>query len=112
MSGFNKYYYQHNVRRGKAEANEMPLKEFLDLFFKRCHIDYSPYEEEIKQQFINLTGQMISNFITYINLKNKILYVRFSSPTVKAEIMMLREALKNRINENIGANVLNEIILY
>ena len=35
MSGFNKYYYQHNVRRGKAEANEMPLKEFLDLFFKR-----------------------------------------------------------------------------
>ncbi|MBQ9254597.1 MAG: DUF721 domain-containing protein [Bacteroidales bacterium] len=111
MAGFNKYYYLYRVKRGKAVANELPVKEVLNMFFKRYHIDYNPYEESIKQEWNSLTGNIISKFTQSIIMKKDTLYVTISSPTVKAELNMLRDAIKNRINENIGKTVVSNIII-
>ncbi|MDO5759639.1 MAG: DciA family protein [Bacteroidota bacterium] len=111
MAGVNKYYYLYQVRRGRAEANEMPLQEFLEVFFKRCHIDYSPYEEEIKKQWTKTTGKLIKHYTKSLYLNKKILYVTLTSPIAKAELSMVKEAVKNKINRDIGKEVLKDIVL-
>ncbi len=112
MSGFNKYYYIYKVKRGKPEANEMPLKDFLEIFFKRCHIDYSPYEKEIKTLWTKITGNLIKSYTKNIVMNKKTLYVTLSSPVAKAELMMVKDAVKNKINQEIGKQVLENIVLY
>lgn len=112
MSGFNRYYYLYNVKRGRPEANEMPLQEFLELFFKRCHIDYSPYEKEIKTLWVKTTGNLIKQYTKSLYLSKNVLYVTLSSPIAKSELSMVKDAVKNKINRDIGKEVLKDIVLY
>ena len=54
MSGINRYYYLEKKRRGRSVANEAPVSEVLYAFLKKCHIDYNPYEDEVKACFKEL----------------------------------------------------------
>lgn len=111
MAGFNKYYYIERVFRGKSEASEISLKDFLDTFFARCHIDYNPHEKEIIETWRELTGNIITQFTKRVYCKKGDLYVEVTSPAVKAELLMVNTALKDKINEKIGKNVINKIVI-
>ncbi|MBR1769366.1 MAG: DUF721 domain-containing protein [Bacteroidales bacterium] len=112
MAGLNRYYYLYNVKRSpRAEANELPLKDFLGVFFRRCHIDYNPYEEDIKEEWFKLTGLFIKKYTQNIYIKDSILFVKLSSSVAKAELSMVREAVKNKINRSFEKEVLKDIIL-
>ncbi len=111
MAGFNHYYYLENKHRGKSEANELALKDFLQLFFKRCHIEYNPYEKEIKTQWKKISGKLIEKYTKDLYINKDILYVRLSSQVAKHELSMVKGAMKNKINREIGKEVLKDIVL-
>lgn len=111
MAGFNKYYYLEGIRRGRPEANEMHLKDFLKVFFKRCHIDYNPYEQDIVDCWLGLTGNFIRQYTRKIYVADNVLYVQLSSSVAKAELLLVKEALKNKINRDLGQEVLKDIVL-
>ncbi|MBP3253377.1 MAG: DUF721 domain-containing protein [Bacteroidales bacterium] len=111
MSGINKYYYLEKKKRGKSTATEAPIADVLSSFMKANHIDYNPDETQVIQTFKQITGKMIENFVSDIRLKNNILYVKVSLPSVKAELFMVRDALKNNINKTLRKTVVNSIII-
>ena len=111
MAGFNRYYYLEGVRRGKPEANEMPIKDFLEVFFKRCHIDYNPYEQDIKLQWEKITGKLVKHYTEDLYLNKGVLYVKLSSPVDKSELLMVKDAVKNKINRNLNQDILQNIVI-
>lgn len=111
MAGFNRYYYLEGIKRGKPQANEIPLKDFLKVFFKHCHIDYNPYEQDIKAQWEKVTGELVKQYTKNLYLNKGILYVKLSSPVAKSELLMVKDAVKNKINRDLGKEVLNDIML-
>lgn len=111
MAGFNKYYYIEHKRRGRPEANEIPITDVLEVFCKRYHIDYNRYEGQVIELWKEYTGVIITKFTTKIYVFKNTLYVFVNNPTVRAELMMIRTAMTNKINEKIGKKAINNIII-
>ncbi|MCX6333768.1 MAG: DciA family protein [Bacteroidia bacterium] len=44
-------------------------------------------------------------------MKDKVLYVHLSSSVVRNELLMLRQALKEKLNEKAGIEVIKDIVL-
>ncbi len=55
-------------------------------------------------------GKAISSRTSKIYIKDRILYVHLSSSVARNELMMLREELKNKLNQKAGSEVINEIV--
>ncbi len=111
MSGINRYYYLEKKRRGPSIAKEAPIRDVLTLFLKKYHIDCNLYEQDIINCFKDLCGPTIAKSIKNIFLKGQTLYVIVSLPAVKAELSMVRDALKDTINRKLEKDLLKKIII-
>ena len=56
-------------------------------------------------------GKAISSRTTKIYIRDHILYVHLSSSVVRNELLMLREALREKLNRKAGTEVIKEIVL-
>lgn len=95
------------MRRSKtismAEAMQDYIRE-MGLGRKLTEINQINSWEEI-------VGKAISARTSKIYIKNQILYVHLDSSVVRNELMMLREALKEKLNEKAGSMVIKDIVL-
>jgi predicted nucleic acid-binding Zn ribbon protein len=58
-----------------------------------------------------IVGKAISSRTTKIFIKDHILYVHLNSSVVRNELLMLREALREKLNKNAGSEVIIDIVL-
>ena len=58
-----------------------------------------------------IVGKAISSRTTKIYIKDHILYVHLNSSVVRNELLMLREALREKLNQKAGSEVIKEIVL-
>jgi len=58
-----------------------------------------------------IVGKAISSRTTRIYIKDHVLYVHLNSSVVRNELLMLREVLKEKLNEKAGAEVVKDIVL-
>ena len=58
-----------------------------------------------------IVGKAISSRTTRIYIKDHVLYVHLNSSVVRNELLMLREVLKEKLNEKAGAEIVKEIVL-
>jgi predicted nucleic acid-binding Zn ribbon protein len=58
-----------------------------------------------------IVGKAISSRTNRIYIKDHILYVHLNSSVVRNELLMLRDVLKEKLNEKAGSEVVKEIIL-
>jgi predicted nucleic acid-binding Zn ribbon protein len=56
-------------------------------------------------------GRAISSRTSKIYIRDKVLYVHLNSSVVRNELFMLRNALREKINQKAGEEVIKEIIL-
>ena len=56
-------------------------------------------------------GVNVNSYTNEINLKNKTLYVSLSSSVLRQELSYGKEKIINLINEEIGAKIINKIVL-
>jgi len=94
------------MRRSKtitlAEAindfvNEMGLNEKLD-------------ETSLIGSWEEIVGRAISVRTTKIYIKDHILYVHLNSSVVRNELQMLKEALKNKLNERASKALIKDVV--
>jgi predicted nucleic acid-binding Zn ribbon protein len=94
------------MRRSKtitlAEAVNDYIKE-MNLAGKLCEITIINSWEEI-------VGKAISSRTTKVYIKDHVLYVYLSSSVVRNELLMLREALREKLNNKAGSEIISEIV--
>lgn len=111
MSGINRYYYTEKVRRGKPIASESTIKDVLAVVCKRYHIDYNPDEKAIITLWQRNTGELITKFTTKIYVYKNVLYVYVNNATIRAELMMVRQAMTNKINNELSKQAIKSIVI-
>jgi len=57
-----------------------------------------------------LLGPVMIRFTRNIRISKGVLYVELTSSVVRAELMMMREDLRNRINQKMGRDIVRQII--
>ncbi len=62
------------------------------------------------QAWPEVVGQGIATYTSDLQIRNRILYVRLKSSVLRQELMLNRRQLAYRLNEFIGAQVIENIV--
>jgi len=96
------------MRRMNAEA----VGDIVRRFMREEGLE-TPYNEyRIVQAWPEVMGQGIAHYTADIHVRNCKLYVRLRSSVLRQELMANRTTLVHRLNEYVGAQVIEGIIFY
>ena len=95
------------MRRSKT----ISLAEAVNDYIKEMNLGGKLSEITIINSWEEIVGKAISSRTTKIFIKDHILYVHLSSSVVRNELLMLREALKEKLNNKAGSEVIKDIVL-
>lgn len=88
-----------------------PLKDIIGECLEDLNIRRILKEKQIITQWENILGKAISNRTRKVFIKNRTLYVQLNSSVVRAELMMIKQAILEKVNEIAGEKLIDNIII-
>ncbi len=95
------------MQRKNSQSIGEVLREYIDSMQMRRKLK----ESRIEKQWEEMLGKNAASLTRRIYIKNGVLYVYLNSSVLRNEILMMRETLISRINENAGEEIVTKIIL-
>lgn len=95
------------MRRSKTISLAEAVKDYI----KEMNLGDKLSEVGVINSWEETVGKAISSRTTKIYIRDHILYVHLNSSVVRNELLMLREALREKLNQKAGTEVIKEIIL-
>jgi predicted nucleic acid-binding Zn ribbon protein len=95
------------MRRSKTISLAEAIKDYI----REMNLDEKLTEINLINSWEEIVGKAISSRTTRVYIKDRILYVHLNSSVVRNELLMLREALKEKLNEKAGREVIKDIVL-
>ena len=95
------------MRRSKTISLAEAVKDYI----KEMNLGGKLSEVGVINSWEEVVGKAISSRTSKIYIKDHILYVHLNSSVVRNELLMLREALKEKLNEKAGSDVIKDIVL-
>ena len=95
------------MRRSKT----ISLAEAMNDYIKEMNLGGKLSEIAVINSWEEIVGKAISSRTTKIFIKENILYIHLNSSVVRNELLMLREALRTKLNEKAGSEIIKEIVL-
>ncbi len=94
------------MRRQQAEQ----LGAVLNQFMREEGLE-TPYNEwRLVEAWPEVMGQAIARYTLSAEIRNRTLFVRLSSSIVRQELMIGRKSLVQRLNNYVGAQVIDNIV--
>lgn len=96
----------------KKEPKNDPksIKEGINAFLKANKLSARFSETMAVALWEELMGQSVAKRTELIQVRQKTLYVRLSSAPLKQELGLLKDQIKARLNEEVGEDVISEIV--
>ncbi|UOB16895.1 DUF721 domain-containing protein [Abyssalbus ytuae] len=94
---------RHNEHISLSDA----LKEFIHENKLEKGID----RVNVREAWVNLMGKGVNNYTADVQLKNTTLYVSLSSSVLREELSYGKEKIIKMINEELGKELVKELIL-
>ena len=95
------------MQRKNTQTIGEVLREYIDSLQMRRKLK----ESRIEKQWEELLGKNAASLTKRVFIRNGILYVYLNSSVLRNEILMMRETLIARINENAGEEIVTKIVL-
>lgn len=94
-----------------SKHNEHSIKEVIEQMLKAYRLDDRMAEKRLISAWDNVMGPMIAKHTKEIFINNKQLYVKLDSSALRNELSMARTKIIKMLNEAVGSEVINDIIL-
>lgn len=95
------------MRRSKT----ISIGEAITDYIKEMNLGGKLNEVGVINSWEGIVGKAISSRTSKIYIKDNVLYVHLNSSVVRNELLMLRETLKEKLNEKAGSEVIKDIVL-
>ena len=86
------------------------IGDMIRKFFRQNGLESPLNEYRLVQAWNDVVGPVIFRYTTNLYIKNQILYVHLSSSVLREELMMGRDRLVRNLNQQVGAQVIVNII--
>jgi predicted nucleic acid-binding Zn ribbon protein len=94
------------MRRSKTISLGEALKDYI----KEMNFGDKLSEAGVINSWEEIVGKAISSRTSKIYFKDHVLFVHLNSSVVRNELLMLRQAIKEKLNEKAGSEVVKDII--
>ncbi len=94
------------MRRNKAQN----IGDLLRQFLREEGLETPLNERRIVDAWPEVMGEGIARYTGEVYVKNCVLYVQLKSPALRANLSMTRESLVRKLNECVGAQVIQNIV--
>ena len=91
-------------------SNTQKLSDVLHDYIKEMRFDRKLKEVDVVQSWEELLGKTISRYTRNVNFFNGVLLVEINSPVVKNELIMIREEIRTRLNDQAGEEIVKKIV--
>ena len=95
------------MRRSKTISLAEAMKDYI----REMNLEDKLREVNIISSWEEIVGKAISSRTSRIFIKDHILYVHLGSSVVRNELLMLRETIKEKLNEKAGSEIIKDIVL-
>jgi predicted nucleic acid-binding Zn ribbon protein len=95
------------MRRSKTVTLAEALKDYI----KEMNLEGKLLEVNIINSWEEVVGKAIASRTSNVRIKDNILYVKLTSSVARNELLMLKEALREKLNQRAGRELIKEIIL-
>lgn len=92
------------------KSNTQSISKVLRDFIQDTNIGSKLKEMEVIKAWDSMLGKTIASYTSKLSIRNRILYVTLKSPVVKSELMMMKQELLTRLNEEVGEKVITTIV--
>lgn len=95
------------MRRSKTISLAEAMKDFI----REMNLEGKLQEVNLINSWEEVVGKAISSRTGKVYIRDKVLYVHINSSVARSELLMLKEALKEKLNERAGKEVIKDIVL-
>lgn len=95
------------MRRSKT----ISLAEAIQDYIKEMNLGPKLKEISILSSWEEMVGKAISSRTEKVYIRDGVLYVHLKSSIVRNELIMIREGLREKLNNQVGEEIIKEIIL-
>ncbi|MDA0177118.1 DUF721 domain-containing protein [Mesoflavibacter profundi] len=95
----------------KRNNDILNLQDVLKDFVNENNLEKGLDKVQVRNAWAKLMGNGINNYTTAIELKNDTLYVQLSSSALREELSYGKQKIIELLNEEIGKEIVNKIVL-
>ncbi len=92
-------------------TNTQPLKEVLQEYIDAMKMRGKLREVNLISHWENQVGRTIAAATIDIYVRDNKLYVRLNSSVIRNELLLVKDRLKDKLNQLAGSEVITEIVL-
>lgn len=91
--------------------NTEKLSEAISAYLKEMQMEKKLQEIHVINTWEELAGKAIARRTKSVRFHQGVLYINLTSSVVRNELLMIREALKEKINSQTGEELVKDIVL-
>jgi len=95
------------MRRSKTISLAEAMKDYI----REMNLEGKLNEIAVINSWEETVGKAIASRTSKIYIRDQVLYVHLNSSVVRSELLMLRQVLKEKLNEKAGSEVIKDIVL-
>lgn len=96
------------MRKSNTERIDAVIQQFM-----RINGIETPYNQwRVVQAWPQVMGKQIERYTGNVFIKNQTLHVQITSPAVRQNLLMEHRSLARKLNEFVGAQVIEDIHFY
>jgi len=93
-----------------SKTNDKPLKEALQDMLKEFHLDQKFRQKKLVSAWEQIMGPAVAHRTTQLQFRDKKLFVYLNSASLREELFSERDKIKALLNEEAGAEIVEEIV--
>ena len=94
------------MRKSKTES----ISDVLRSFTRENKLDRKLNELDLIKSWETVMGKTVARYTANVYIQNSTLFVETTSPIVRNELLMMREDIRLRLNEQAGVELIKTII--
>ena len=93
------------------KSSTQRIGEVIRECLRDLQIDRKLKEVQLISGWESMMGKTVSSRTDRIYIRNRVLYIHVTSSVLKNELLMMRGEIMNKLNENAGEKMVEEIVI-
>jgi len=92
------------------KTNTQKLSDVLKSYVQENNLERKLSELDLIKSWETVMGKTITRYTKNLSIRNETLFVETTSPVVRTELLMMKEEIRVRLNEVVGAELVKTIV--